>query len=51
MLSKQNRKLEKHIEDYLASRKINLREQENVLIMQHMSEEERIKRLKEIGEK
>jgi hypothetical protein len=48
MLSKQNRKLEKHIETYLGERKVNLYEQENMLIMKHMSEEERIKRLKDI---
>jgi hypothetical protein len=51
LLSKQNRKLERHIEEYLASRKLNIREQENMLIMTHMSEEERLKRLKEIEEK
>ena len=48
MLSKQNRKLEKHIETYLSERKVNLREQENMLIMRYMSEEERLKRLEEI---
>lgn len=50
MLSKHNRKLEKHIEDYIASRKVNIREQENMLIMRHMREEERLKRLEEIGD-
>jgi len=50
LLSKQNRKLERHIEEYLASRKLNIREQENMLIMKYMSEEERKKRLDEIGE-
>lgn len=49
MLSKNDRKLERHLEDYLASRKVNIREQENILIMRHMTEEERLKRLKEIG--
>ena len=48
MLSKQNRKLEKHIETYLGERKVNLREQENMLIMKHMNEDERRKRLEEI---
>jgi hypothetical protein len=50
LLSKQSRKLERHIEEYLASRKLNIREQENMLIMKHMTEEERKKRLDEIGE-
>jgi hypothetical protein len=51
MLSKQNRKLEKHIETYLGERKVNLREQENMLIMKHMDEDERLKRLEEIEQK
>ena len=42
------RKLELHIETYLKERKVNIREQENILIMNNMSDEERAKRLKEI---
>ena len=42
------RKLELHIETYLKERKVNIREQENMLIMTNMTDEERKKRLKEI---
>jgi hypothetical protein len=48
MLSKHNRKLERHIETYLQERKVNIREQENMLIMKHMTEAERLQRLNEI---
>jgi hypothetical protein len=44
------RKLEKFIETYLSERKVNIREQENMLIMSHMSETERLERLKDIEE-
>lgn len=42
------RKFEKRIEEFLIDRKRNMREAENMLIMLHMSDEERIKRLKDL---
>jgi hypothetical protein len=42
------RKFERRIEEFLIDRKRNIREAENMLIMLHMSDEERAKRLKDI---